>query len=134
MQPRVLLIDNSLSRRTVIRLLLQQKDFLVLEASDVQESLQHLSNLKCDLIMICDCLNEEACFFIQLIRDHELTYTPIVLLGHDLREEPLSIARKAGISACLNQPYYLKNASAFEKITTKILKKASLMPLVRAVA
>ena len=132
MKQRILLIDQSIERRTVIRSLLQEKDFQVLETGDVQESLQHLSKLQCDLIIISNCLNEDAFVFIQLIREHELTYTPIILLGNDLREEPLTIARKAGISACLNRPYYLRNASAFRHITSKILKKAGLTPLARA--
>jgi DNA-binding response OmpR family regulator len=131
MKPRILLIDNSTERRTAIRFMLQEKHFQVLETDDVQESLKNLNNLKCDLIMISDRLNEEAFVLIQMIRDHESTYTPIVLLGHELREEPLTTARKAGISAYLDQPYYLKNALAFRHITTKILKKASLMPLAR---
>jgi DNA-binding response OmpR family regulator len=125
MKTQILLIDQSSQRSAAICSLLQQNDLQILPANTISESLQHLVNTEFSLVIISASLNEEATGLIKRIRKYESRYTPIVLMNTELLEETLTAARQCGISACLDQRYYLSSASAFRRITTKLLQKAN---------
>lgn len=125
MKTQILLIDPSIQTSTATRLILQKCDFQVLVVSNVSEALEHLANTELGLVIISASLNEEAIGLIKRIRKQESSYTPIILMNTELSEEALIAARQSGISACLDRRHYLSSASAFRRITTKLMQKAN---------
>jgi len=107
MAKTVLAVDDSLSIRMMVSLTLQQFGYKVIEAED---GLAGLAQLKSQLVdMVITDLNMprlDGIGFIRGIRSlPELSFTPIVMLTTESRDESKEKARQAGATGWITKPF-----------------------------
>ena len=107
MSKTILVIDDSTSFRTVVKLALQKAGYLVQEAGDGQEAVDKLPTAKPNLI-VCD-VNMPRMDGISLtkkLREHpKFKGTPILILTTESSDQMKQAGRNAGATGWLVKPF-----------------------------
>lgn len=102
----ILVVDDSPSMRSLMRLTMEQAGFRVLEAQDGQEAIDRLSEaspaaIVCDLTMP----RVDGLGFLRYLRHHPThRRVPLMLLTTESRPEVRQKAREQGAQAFMNKP------------------------------
>lgn len=108
MSKTVMVIDDSGSFRTVVKLALQKAGYTVVEAGDGKEALAKLDgNLKVNLI-VCDVNmpNMDGLTFLKAIKAASAyKFTPVIMLTTESQEAKKAEGRAAGAKAWITKPF-----------------------------
>lgn len=103
----IMVIDDSSSFRTVVRLALQKAGYAVQEAADGQEAIDKLPTAKPSLI-VCDVNmpNVDGLSFARHVRaDAAFKFTPIIMLTTESQEAKREEGTAAGVRAWITKPF-----------------------------
>jgi two-component system, chemotaxis family, chemotaxis protein CheY len=103
----VMVVDDSGSFRTVVRLALQKAGYGVIEACDGQDASAKLPAQKINLI-VCDVNmpNMDGLSFLRHVKaspDHK--FTPVIMLTTESQEAKKAEGRAAGARAWITKPF-----------------------------
>jgi CheY-like chemotaxis protein len=104
---KVLIIDDAVHIRRLIARMLDQNNFLTLEAADGSEGLQLLKEQKPDVVT-CDIsmpLMNGFEFLLAAKKDPEVRDIPIVIITAVGQEEETARALEMGADACITKPF-----------------------------
>jgi two-component system, chemotaxis family, chemotaxis protein CheY len=108
MSKTVMVIDDSGSFRTVVKLALQKAGYTVVEAGDGKEALAKLDgNLKVNLI-VCDVNmpNMDGLTFLKTVKTvAAYKFTPVIMLTTESQEAKKAEGRAAGAKAWITKPF-----------------------------
>ena len=108
MAKTILIVDDSASLRTVVKLALVRAGYEVLEAGDGKEALAQLDKAAKVHLIVSDVNmpNMDGITFVKLVKQHPRhRFTPVVMLtteGHDAKKEE---GRAAGAKAWIVKPF-----------------------------
>ena len=107
MSKTIMIIDDSASIRTVVRLTLEQKGFTVIDACDGVDALSKLNGVKIHLI-ITD-VNMPNMYGITFVKEAKklpaYKFTPMMMLTTEVSETKKNEGRAAGAKAWLVKPF-----------------------------
>jgi two-component system chemotaxis response regulator CheY len=107
MAKKILIVDDSSSLRTLVRLALEKAGYLVIEACDGQDATDKLDTAQPDLI-VCD-LNMprmDGLEFARRVKESpQCRFTPLVMLTTTTDVKSKTAARTAGVSAWVPKPF-----------------------------
>ncbi|MFG6447859.1 response regulator [Roseateles sp. BYS180W] len=107
MSKSILVVDDSGSFRTVVKLALQKAGFSVVEAGDGREALTKLETNKVNLI-VCDVNmpNMDGLTFLRHIKGMPAhKFTPVIMLTTESQEAKKEEGRQAGCKAWITKPF-----------------------------
>ncbi|MFN4266480.1 MAG: response regulator [Aquabacterium sp.] len=107
MSKTILVIDDSSSFRTVVKLALQKAGYTVQEAGDGQEAVDKLPGVKPALI-VCDVNmpRMDGLTFARHVRNHPVhKFTPIIMLTTESQESKKEEGKAAGVRAWITKPF-----------------------------
>ncbi len=107
MSKTVMVIDDSTSFRTVVKLALQKAGYEVLEACDGRDGLGRLEGRKVSLI-VCDINMPQldGLSFVRQLKESPLhKFTPVIMLTTETAESKKAEARAAGAKGWLTKPF-----------------------------
>jgi len=103
----VMIVDDSGSFRTVVKLALQKAGYGVVEASDGQDAAQKLDGRKLNLI-VCDVNmpNMDGISFLKQLRNTaSYKFTPVIMLTTESQESKKAEGKAAGARAWITKPF-----------------------------
>jgi len=104
----VMVIDDSGSFRTVVKLALQKAGYTVMEAGDGKEALAKLDgSVKVNLI-VCDVNmpNMDGLSFLRHVKDSPAhRFTPVIMLTTESQEAKKAEGKAAGARAWITKPF-----------------------------
>lgn len=103
----IMVVDDSSSFRTVVKLALQKAGYTVQEAGDGQEAADKLPTVKPSLI-VCDVNmpRMDGLTFAKLVRTHPVhKFTPIIMLTTESQESKKEEGKAAGVRAWITKPF-----------------------------
>ena len=107
MAKTILMIDDSGSFRTVVRMALQRVGYEVVEAVDGKDALTKLDGRKYNLI-VCDVNmpNMDGLTFVKQAKTmSSYKFTPIVMLTTESQESKKAEGKAAGVRAWITKPF-----------------------------
>lgn len=107
MSKTILVIDDSSSFRTVVKLALQKAGYTVVEAGDGKEALAKLDAGKVNLI-VCDVNmpNMDGLTFLKEVKTRPANkFTPVIMLTTESQESKKAEGRAAGAKAWITKPF-----------------------------
>ena len=108
MSKKVMIVDDSGSFRTVVKLALQKASYTVVEAGDGKEALAKLDgNLKVNLI-VCDVNmpNMDGLSFLKQVKGQAAyKFVPVIMLTTESQESKKAEGRAAGAKAWITKPF-----------------------------
>ena len=107
MSKTILVVDDSGSFRTVVRLALQKAGYTVVEAGDGLEALKRIGEHKVNLV-VCDVNmpNMDGLTFLKQIKQQNATkFTPVIMLTTESQESKKAEGRAAGAKAWITKPF-----------------------------
>ncbi len=108
MSKTVMVIDDSASFRTVVKLALQKAGYTVVEAGDGKEALAKLDGtLKVNLI-VCDVNmpNMDGLTFLKTVKTvAAYKFTPVIMLTTESTDAKKAEGRAAGAKAWITKPF-----------------------------
>ncbi len=107
MAKTILIIDDSGSFRTVVRMALQRVGYEVVEAVDGKDALTKLDGRKYNLI-VCDVNmpNMDGLTFVKQAKTmSSYKFTPIVMLTTESQESKKAEGKAAGVRAWITKPF-----------------------------
>ncbi|MBB4844806.1 two-component system chemotaxis response regulator CheY [Paucibacter oligotrophus] len=107
MSKTILVIDDSGSFRTVVKLALQKAGYTVIEAVDGQDAIGKLSGAKINLI-VCDVNmpNMDGLTFLRHVKTMAAyKFTPVIMLTTESQEAKKAEGRAAGAKAWITKPF-----------------------------
>ena len=108
MSKTVMVVDDSGSFRTVVKLALQKAGYSVVEASDGKEALAKLDgSLKVNLI-VCDVNmpNMDGLTFLKTVKTvAAYKFTPVIMLTTESQDAKKAEGRAAGAKAWITKPF-----------------------------
>jgi two-component system chemotaxis response regulator CheY len=108
MSKTVMVIDDSGSFRTVVKLALQKAGYTVVEAGDGKEALAKLDgSLKVNLI-VCDVNmpNMDGLTFLKTVKTvAAYKFTPVIMLTTESQDAKKAEGRAAGAKAWITKPF-----------------------------
>jgi two-component system, chemotaxis family, chemotaxis protein CheY len=108
MSKTVMVIDDSGSFRTVVKLALQKAGYTVVEAGDGKDALSKLDgNLKVNLI-VCDVNmpNMDGLTFLKTVKTvAAYKFTPVIMLTTESQDAKKAEGRAAGAKAWITKPF-----------------------------
>ncbi len=107
MSKTVMVVDDSSSFRTVVKLALQKAGYAVVEAGDGKDAVAKLTGQKINLI-VCDVNMpglDGLSFVRQLRTQPKHARTPVVMLTTETSEAKKSEGRAAGANAWITKPF-----------------------------
>lgn len=107
MSKTILVIDDSGSFRTVVKLALQKAGYTVIEAVDGQDAVGKLSGAKINLI-VCDVNmpNMDGLTFLRHVKTMAAyKFTPVIMLTTESQEAKKAEGRAAGAKAWITKPF-----------------------------
>jgi twitching motility two-component system response regulator PilG len=105
--PRVLVVDDSLSVRTMVERALEAKGLEVVAASSGAEAMERLGSAMPDLV-VCDVVMPDVDGYriCEFVRAHSaLSATPVLLISGIVNSAVLDRASQVGSSAVLRKPF-----------------------------
>jgi two-component system chemotaxis response regulator CheY len=106
MSKTILIIDDSGSFRTVVKLALQKAGYEVVEACDGQDAVGKLDGRKINC-MVCD-VNMPRMNGIEFVRHVKTTsykFTPVIMLTTESQDEKKAEGKAAGARAWITKPF-----------------------------
>ncbi len=107
MAKTILIIDDSGSFRTVVRMALQRVGYEVVEAVDGMDAIKKLDGRKYNLI-VCDVNmpNMDGLTFVKQAKTMgSYKFTPIIMLTTESQESKKAEGRAAGVRAWITKPF-----------------------------
>jgi two-component system, chemotaxis family, chemotaxis protein CheY len=107
MSSEILVVDDSVSLRQVIKIILQKAGYVVSEAGDGLEALAAAEGRPLKLI-ICDLNmpNMDGLTFVKNLKSkEEHKFTPVIMLTTENGEEQKSTGMSLGVKAWLTKPF-----------------------------
>nr|WP_295085413.1 response regulator [uncultured Roseateles sp.] len=107
MSKTILVIDDSGSFRTVVKLALQKAGYAVIEAVDGQDAVGKLTGAKINLI-VCDVNmpNMDGLTFLRHVKTlPAYKFTPVIMLTTESQESKKAEGRAAGAKAWITKPF-----------------------------
>jgi two-component system chemotaxis response regulator CheY len=107
MSKTILVVDDSGSFRTVVKLALQKAGYTVVEASDGKDALGKLDTAKINLI-VCDVNmpNMDGLTFLKHVKTlPAYKFTPVIMLTTESQESKKAEGRAAGAKAWITKPF-----------------------------
>jgi two-component system, chemotaxis family, chemotaxis protein CheY len=107
MSKTVMIVDDSGSFRTVVRLALQKAGYSVVEAVDGQDAVSKLDGLSLNLI-VCDVNmpNMDGLSFLRHVKATEaFRFTPFIMLTTESQDAKKQEGRAAGARAWITKPF-----------------------------
>lgn len=108
MAKTILIVDDSSSMRTVIKLALVRAGYDVLEAGDGQEGLAALDKAGKVQLIISDVNmpNMDGITFVTHVKQHPRhKFTPVIMLTTEGQDEKKQLGRAAGAKAWIVKPF-----------------------------
>ena len=107
MSKTIMIIDDSASIRTVVRLTLEQKGFTVIDACDGVDALSKLNGVKIHLIITdVNMPNMDGITFVKEAKKlPAYKFTPMMMLTTEVSETKKNEGRAAGAKAWLVKPF-----------------------------
>lgn len=107
MSKTVMVVDDSMSFRTVVKLALQKAGYTVIEAGDGTEAVAQLNGQKINLI-VCD-VNMPKMDGLSFVRHMKTLaaykFTPVIMLTTETQEAKKAEGRAAGARAWITKPF-----------------------------
>ena len=107
MSKTILVVDDSGSFRTVVKLALQKAGYSVIEAVDGQDAVGKLTGAKINLI-VCDVNmpNMDGLTFLKHVKSlAAYKVTPVIMLTTESQESKKAEGRSAGAKAWITKPF-----------------------------
>jgi two-component system, chemotaxis family, chemotaxis protein CheY len=107
MSKTILVVDDSGSFRTVVKLALQKAGYTVVEAGDGQQALGKLDGSKVNLI-VCDVNMPvmDGLTFLKTVKTlPAYKFTPVIMLTTESQESKKAEGRAAGAKAWITKPF-----------------------------
>ncbi len=107
MSKTVMVVDDSGSFRTVVKLALQKAGYAVVEAADGQDACSKLGGAKINLI-VCDVNmpNMDGLSFLRHVKASPAhKFTPVIMLTTESQEAKKAEGRAAGARAWITKPF-----------------------------
>jgi two-component system, chemotaxis family, chemotaxis protein CheY len=107
MSKTVMIVDDSGSFRTVVKLALQKAGYAVVEACDGVDALSKVSAQKLNLI-VCDVNmpNMDGITFVKQIKSSPVhKFLPVIMLTTESQESKKAEGRAAGARAWITKPF-----------------------------
>jgi two-component system, chemotaxis family, chemotaxis protein CheY len=107
MSKTVMVVDDSSSFRTVVKLALQKAGYAVIEAGDGKDAVGKLGGQKINLI-VCDVNmpNMDGLAFLRHIKAMATyKFTPVIMLTTESQESKKAEGRAAGARAWITKPF-----------------------------
>ena len=107
MSKTILVIDDSTSFRTVVRLALAKAGYTVVEAGDGVEALKKVESQKVNLV-VCDVNmpNMDGITFLKTIKASPThKFLPVIMLTTESQEDKKAEGRAAGARAWITKPF-----------------------------
>ena len=107
MSKTVMIVDDSGSFRTVVKLALQKAGYEVVEAVDGKDASDKLDGRKLNLI-VCDVNmpNMDGISFVTEVKKHPRhRFTPVIMLTTESQESKKAEGRAAGARAWITKPF-----------------------------
>jgi len=107
MSKTILVVDDSGSFRTVVKLALQKAGYSVIEAVDGQDAVGKLTGAKINLI-VCDVNmpNMDGLTFLKHVKSlPAYKFTPVIMLTTESQEAKKAEGRSAGAKAWITKPF-----------------------------
>ncbi|WP_428510195.1 response regulator [Roseateles sp.] len=107
MSKTILVVDDSGSFRTVVKLALQKAGYSVIEAVDGQDAVGKLTGAKINLI-VCDVNmpNMDGLTFLKHVKSQAAyKFTPVIMLTTESQESKKAEGRSAGAKAWITKPF-----------------------------
>ncbi len=108
MSKTVMVIDDSGSFRTVVKLALQKAGYTVVEAGDGKEALVKLDGLLKVNLIVCDVNmpNMDGLTFLKTVKTQAAyKFTPVIMLTTESQEAKKAEGRAAGAKAWITKPF-----------------------------
>ena len=108
MAKNILIIDDSSSLRTLVKMSLERAGYGVMEAGDGVQALQRLSTADKVHLIICDVNmpNMDGITFLgELKKNPRMKFTPVVMLTTEDAPAKMQAAKAAGARAWLVKPF-----------------------------
>lgn len=108
MSKTVMVIDDSGSFRTVVKLALQKAGYTVVEAGDGKEALTKLESTAKVNLIVCDVNmpNMDGLTFLKTIKSTAThKFTPVIMLTTESQEAKKAEGRAAGAKAWITKPF-----------------------------
>ncbi len=107
MSKTILVVDDSGSFRTVVKLALQKAGYAVVEACDGKDALTKIGTAKINLV-VCDVNmpNMDGLTFLRTIKEQAAyKFTPVIMLTTESQEGKKAEGRAAGARAWITKPF-----------------------------
>lgn len=107
MSKTIMIVDDSGSFRTVVKLALQKAGYAVIEAVDGQDACTKLNGQKLNLI-VCDVNmpNMDGLTFLRHLKTTAAyKFTPVIMLTTESQEAKKAEGRAAGAKAWITKPF-----------------------------
>jgi two-component system chemotaxis response regulator CheY len=107
MSKTIMIVDDSGSFRTVVKLALQKAGYAVVEAVDGQDACTKLNGQKLNLI-VCDVNmpNMDGLSFLRHLKTTSAyKFTPVIMLTTESQEAKKAEGRAAGAKAWITKPF-----------------------------
>ncbi len=107
MSKTVMIVDDSGSFRTVVKLALQKAGYTTVEAVDGQDAVSKLNGQKLNLI-VCDVNmpNMDGLTFLKHLKTTgSYKFTPVIMLTTESQESKKAEGRAAGARAWITKPF-----------------------------
>lgn len=107
MSKSIMVVDDSGSFRTVVKLALQKAGYEVVEAVDGQDAAHKLDGRKLNLI-VCDVNmpNMDGLTFLKHVKaSNNYKFTPVIMLTTESQEAKKAEGRAAGARAWITKPF-----------------------------
>jgi len=108
MSKTILVIDDSSSFRTVVKLALQKASYTVIEAGDGQDALAKLKGGAKVNLIVCDVNmpNMDGLTFLKTLKAMDgFKFTPVIMLTTESQEAKKAEGRAAGARAWITKPF-----------------------------
>ena len=106
MSKTVMIVEDSGSFRTVVRMALQKAGYTVVEAVDGQDATEKLDGRKLNLI-VCDVNmpRMDGISFVRHMQGTNYKFTPVIMLTTESQETKKAEGRAAGVRAWITKPF-----------------------------
>lgn len=118
---KVLVLDDSRSQRTLMRMALAGAGYEIIEASSGDEALQHLKAEPFNLVISdINMPGMNGFEFLQQVRSlHSHNATPVVVLSSDSQNQHEEALQKTRVQAWMRKPFQVEElVGAVQKLTT----------------
>jgi two-component system, chemotaxis family, chemotaxis protein CheY len=106
MSKTVMVIDDSASFRTVVKLALQKASYEVVEAGDGEEAVKKLDGRKLSCI-VCDVNmpRMDGISFVKHLKTTNYKFVPVIMLTTESQDTKKAEGRAAGARAWITKPF-----------------------------